>query len=985
MALKPWYKVVTPREDLREGKPLDAAEFAVHLDQVRDGRAPTDYQDPERFFERTYLTQNLTALAAEVIRRLSGKRTETSAIFNMTTQFGGGKTHALTLLYHLAKNGPSANSWVGVDKLLSKAGVRSVPRAATAVFVGTEFDSLVGRGGTDGTPIRKTPWGEIAYQLAGERGLALVAEHEKQMIAPAGDVLRQLLPKGKPCLILFDELMNYVSRNRKSGLSSQLYNFLQNLSELARGEDNVILSVSIPASELEMTSEDQSDYDRLKKLLDRLGKAVIMSAETETSEIIRRRLFEWDPRAVTSDGRLLLTRDAIQVCNEHAEWVIDHRQQIPNWFPIDYAREAFAATYPFHPMVLSVFERKWQALPRFQQTRGVLRLLALWVSRAYQEGFKGAHRDSLIGLGTAPLDNPLFRAAVFEQLGEPRLEGAVTADICGKKDSFAVRLDNEAVDTIRKARLHRKVATAIFFESNGGQLRGEATVPEIRLTVAEPDLDIGNVEMALEVLESSCFFLSVERNRYRFSLSPNLNKLLTDRRASIQLEKINERVRNEVQKVFADGNSIKLIYFPEKSSQIPDRAVLTLAVLAPDHSMQYSNTLGLIESMTREHGTSARTFKSALIWAVADSDTSLNEEARKALAWEDIHSEKDELNLDDSQKRQLAENLKKAQRDLKECVWRSYKNIALLGKDNSIRVVDLGLVHSSAAETIVSLIINRLRQDGDIEEGISPNFLVRNWPPAFTKWSTKAVRDAFFASPQFPRLLKADSIKDTIARGTSSEIFAYVGKASTGGYDPFYFGGSIEANDIEFSEEMYLITAEEARKHIEPPKLTTLEVFPRDILIEPGKKQSFMAKGLDQHGREINLPGMVWRATGGSIDQDGVFHAGQDEGTFVIIAIAGGINGQARVSIAKRGVISPPHLPPHPPQGITKLSWSGEVPHQKWMNFYTKVLTKFAGVNGLKITINIHVEQDGGISMQKVEETKVALRELGLEDKIDTT
>jgi len=33
--LKPWYKVVTPREGLREGKPLDASEFAVHLDKVK--------------------------------------------------------------------------------------------------------------------------------------------------------------------------------------------------------------------------------------------------------------------------------------------------------------------------------------------------------------------------------------------------------------------------------------------------------------------------------------------------------------------------------------------------------------------------------------------------------------------------------------------------------------------------------------------------------------------------------------------------------------------------------------------------------------------------------------------------------------------------------------------------------------------------------------------------------------------------------------
>src|SRR6267378_4531993 len=105
MALKPWHTVVTPRADLREGRPLDASEFAVHLDQVRDGRAPDVYKKPEQFFARTYLTKGLAAMAAEVMRRLAGERTETSPVFNMTTQFGGGKTHALTLLYHLAEKG----------------------------------------------------------------------------------------------------------------------------------------------------------------------------------------------------------------------------------------------------------------------------------------------------------------------------------------------------------------------------------------------------------------------------------------------------------------------------------------------------------------------------------------------------------------------------------------------------------------------------------------------------------------------------------------------------------------------------------------------------------------------------------------------------------------------------------------------------------------------------------------------------------------
>ena len=146
-------------------------------------------------------------------------------------------------------------------------------------------------------------------------------------------------------------------------------------------------------------------------------------------------------------------------------------------FDADSARERFLASYPFHPALLSVFERKWQSLPRFQKTRGVLRLLALWVSHAYKRGYEGAHRDPLIGLGTAPLEDPYFRAALFEQLGNNDLEGPVTTDIAGKKEAHALRLDREAEDAIKKARLHQKVATAILFESNGGRPRPRRPCP----------------------------------------------------------------------------------------------------------------------------------------------------------------------------------------------------------------------------------------------------------------------------------------------------------------------------------------------------------------------------------------------------------------------------------------------------------------------------------------------------------------------------
>jgi hypothetical protein len=932
--IKPWYKVATPREDLRDNRPLDAAEFAVHLDHVREGDAPLDYQDPRRFFERTYLTKNLTDLASQVVRRLSGITTETSAVFNLSTQFGGGKTHALTLLYHLARAGDAAASWPGVARILDQAGVRSIPKAATAIFVGLNFDSLTGRGGDDGTPLRKTPWGEIAFQLGGEEALAVLAQHEEKFIEPKGDVIQAFLPKDKPCLILMDEVINYVSTYRKLGYHNALYNFMQSLSETARTMENVVLVVSIPASELEYAAEDEADEQRFKKMLDRLGKAILMSTENETSEIIRRRLFEWDPHAVTQDGRILLSQEAKESCAEYADWVLEHRSQLPNWFPVDNGREVFEAAYPFHPSVLSVFERKWQVLPRFQRTRGVLRLLALWVARAYQDGFKGAQRDALIGLGSAPLDDPMFRAAVFEQLGENRLEGAITTDICGKKESFAVRLDDEAVDTIRKARLHRKAASTIFFESNGGQERAEATVPEIRLDLAEPDLDIGNVETVLEALRNTGYFLTVEGNKYRFNITANLNKLLADRRANVKEQSIQERVKSEIQKVFGVGNGIEKIFFPEQSNQIPDRAVLALIVLSPEHSLKDENTLFLIDKLTREAGNSGRTFKSALLWAVAEDPAGLYDDARRLLAWEEINSEyrRGELKIDDTQHRTLETNLGEARRDLRESIWRTYKNVCLLGKDNAVRTINLGLVHSSAAESLTVLILSRLRQDGDLEDGISPNFLLRHWPPAFKEWSTRGVRDAFFASPLFPRLSRPDAIKETIAKGVSDKLLAYVGKGVDNRYQPFEYGDQMNLLDVEISDEMFITSSETAESYLK-------SIQP---VIEP------------------------------PIPQPPEFIHPTPEPP-----------GQPKL------IIEPPGKSPIPPKmpekGVTRLTWSGLVPYQKYSSLYLKVLSKFATGQGMQISVTIDVNESNGISSQRIEEVKANLRELGLTDEIKTS
>jgi len=67
----------------------------------------------------------------------------------------------------------------------------------------------------------------------------------------------------------------------------------------------------------------------------------------------------------------------------------------------------------------------------------------------------------------------------------------------------------------------------------------------------------------------------------------------------------------------------------------------------------------------------------------------MGDEARKVLAWRAIDDEAMELKLDETQRRQLAENIQKSKRDLKESVWRSFKHVFLLGKNNVFGMLTL--------------------------------------------------------------------------------------------------------------------------------------------------------------------------------------------------------------------------------------------------------------------------------------------------------
>ncbi len=1002
MTLKPWYDVIKPRKDLRQGNVPEASEFAVHLDQVRDGRALDEYKNPEMFFTRTYLTKNLTRFAAEAIRRLSGEKVETNAVFHMITQFGGGKTHALTLLYHLGEHGPQSHHWQGVSKILQEARVSSVPHAQTAVFVGTEFDPLQGRGGDDGTPKRLTPWGEIAFQLGGETAFALLAEHDRSRIAPGGDVIRRFLPADQPCLILMDEVLNYIARTRKleerelgRDMIDQFYHFLQSFSEQIRALDRVVLAISIPSMEIEMGAEDRKAFERYSKMLERVGRPILISAEHETAEIIRRRLFDWKPEQFSRTDKVLLPPEAEETCQVYADWVRHHRLRLPGWFAFDHAKQTFMDTYPFHPTVLSVFERKWQALPRFQRTRGILRLLALWIAREYQADYREAHPDPIIGLGTVPLDDRDFRAAVRAQLGDDeRLEAPIMTDICGR-DAFAVRLDGEATGEISEKRLHLKAAATIFFESNGGMTgehRKETTEPEIRFAVGEPDLHIGNVETVLEALTERCYYLTRENTRYRFSLIPNLNKLFADRSPGIDPDTITERVDQEIKTVFSHA-AIDL-KFPEQSNDIPDRPLLTLAALSPEYSKGESETLRFINKVTKNHGTSARTYKSALLWAVPDERTRLHDEARRLLTWgdirDDVQSAEAHQHLEGFQRtqllRQITENIHKAQRDLKEAVWQTYRYIGLLNKENEIEFIDLGRNNSSSANSLPDLILQQLRRSDHVTDTVSPMFLTRNWSGSAREWSTRSVRDMFFASPLFPRLLNPEVLKETIAKGANNGLLAYIGDKVEHEYGLFYYNDKphLHADEVEISDDTFVIPKPMAEAYVASRTrvLASLHIAPSQISITVGETLAFSVRALDQDAEEIPvIP--TWEVTGGIIDQHGVFTAGEHEGDFEATVRVNEHVATASVTILPEQQPSPgPGPGPQPSSQTTSLAWRGKVIGRQWMNFYTKVLTRFATDHTMDIELFVKISREEGISQQKIDEMKSALRELGLNDDV---
>jgi uncharacterized protein len=202
---------------------------------VYRGTATDEYRDPAAFFARTFLTEGLRALLTTALRRLSGQGAD--PVVELQTNFGGGKTHSLLALYHLFSGMPAAQM-PGIMPVLQAAGVAQPPKARRAVLVGCELSPGQASTRPDGTVVH-TMWGELAWQLLGAEGYALVAGADRAGVSPGAEMLRELFTRAAPSLVLIDEWIVYIRQlYGKTGLAGGSFDtnmsFVQELTEAAK-------------------------------------------------------------------------------------------------------------------------------------------------------------------------------------------------------------------------------------------------------------------------------------------------------------------------------------------------------------------------------------------------------------------------------------------------------------------------------------------------------------------------------------------------------------------------------------------------------------------------------------------------------------------------------------------------------------------------------------------------------------------------------
>ena len=874
MTLKAWREIAKPHRDVLEGS-FKQSEFAADISQVHAGIAPVEYGDAEKFFRRTFITEGMRLLLISVAKRLVGQGGD--PVIQLQTAFGGGKTHTLLAVYHLAKRKVDTSKLEGIPPILDEAGILTLPTANVAVIDGIRLSPSQPR--KYGSLVVNTLWGELAWQLLGKAGYDLVSEADKTGTSPGKETLAELIQKAAPCVILVDELLAFIrqleaGKSYAAGTFDSNISFLQALTEAIKSVPNAILLASLPESEVEVGGTmGQLALNTLEKYFARIESVWKPVATEEAFEIVRRRLFD-----TIGDSREL-----DQVCRGFAEFYRSHSDQFPAETQSSHYYDRITKSYPIHPEIFDRLYEDWSTLEKFQRTRGVLQYMAIVIHRLWNSD----NRDPLIMPGSIPLDDANVRHKSIHYLPQG-WEPVIEKEIDGQRSGpYEIDGHDTRFGAIQAA---RRTARTIFFgsaSSSGEQMIRGIKMERILLGAALPGQTIGIYEDVLKRLRDRLHYLYSDQDRLWFDTKPNLRREMESRKQTFNLnEEVLPLLKEYVSKLFTRDSAFAGIHVFTPSGDVPDEfgSAPRLVVLSPASAYSRAHSeivLSAAEEILRQHGDQPRKKQNRVIFLAADNDmvTRLKDQARTYLAWksivEDIEEEK--LNLDLFQSKQARQYKEDAEQALKQFSRQTYKWLLCPAeefvKGKPTLRWDIEAI-SPTAKALADEIFNKLKEQ---------EWLITDWSPIhlkelLTQWYFKdgvtdiGVLNVWQDSCSFlylPRLINDEIFKSAVKKGFESEdYFGFANGKEGDKYLGFLFGNS---GSVNLDSASILIERQRAREYkaqIEPtpPAAEEQDTVPSATLAgtagggqsasqvaATGNHQSAAVKPKDQFYGTVNL------------------------------------------------------------------------------------------------------------------------------------
>ena len=594
---------------------LEDAIFAADFGDLIADRAPTVYRDPATFFQNTHPAKELCKVTASVFERLANAK-EAGVSVRLSTGFGGGKTHTLMALWHLAKN--ISDISLGTE-LLPAAG-----RPKTVTVVGIDAGKAgVPQFAKHGATKVNSLWGELFYQLGDEKALKSLGKADDPEASPSEDQTASIFPKG-PVLILLDELVIYMARLSDRG-QGNLLGFLNSLVSVVSKRPQTVLVLTDPARQAAYASESASLAASLESAAVKLNEMQSRKVSdfdpigSESAQIIVRRLFEKvDPTAAQSASasyHSLYQRLAQEMKDPEIQQASTQA----------YAKR-IVECYPFHPRLLDTAQERLSAMQDFQKSRGVLRLFA----RILRDLHDRKEDRDLVSAGDIDWSSERIKADLLQRLQRDRFDAAVKADI----EKHAQDLDGET-----KRGVHVRVASALLLESlpmqpTSGMDKGDLTLAVLRPEEAGPEAG-----EALDRLAGVCWHTyPMESGRgLQFRYEANIIKQIEDRMRDVSVEDARSRVLADAQGYFG-GPAFRLASWPKTASAVSDSAELQL-VLCEDTDV--ADAVCRYQDNSDPQAAMPRRFRNSIV-AVAPTRTALEEavtRARRLMAAEAIEKD----------------------------------------------------------------------------------------------------------------------------------------------------------------------------------------------------------------------------------------------------------------------------------------------------------------------------------------------------------